>query len=251
MADTPALPEVVVFDVNETLSDMSAVRARFSDVGATEQLAGLWFATLLRDAFALTAAGTSERFAVIADGMLRTLLAGVELDRDVDDAVQHVMSGFRARRAPRRPGGAALMRAAGARLVTLTNGGASVAEGLLTRAGVGDQFEALLSVEDPGLWKPAPGSYRYAASRCGTDIAAMMLVAVHPLTATAPRGPGCARRGSTGPGRPIPRTSPRPMSRRPRWRTWAVHGAPRAAPTRVTSAAKWKQGTASPGSCTT
>lgn len=181
MADTPALPEVVVFDVNETLSDMSAMRARFSDVGAPEQLAGLWFATLLRDAFALTAAGTSERFAVIADGVLRTLLSGVELDRDVDDAVQHVMSGFSGLDVhPDVPEGLRRMRAAGARLVTLSNGGASVAEGLLTRAGVRDQFEALLSVEDAGVWKPAPGSYRYAASRCGTDIAAMMLVAVHP-----------------------------------------------------------------------
>lgn len=74
----------------------------------------------------------------------------------------------------------AISTSTGARLVTLSNGGASVAEGLLTRAGVRDLFEAVLSVEDAGVWKPAPGSYRYAASRCGTDIAAMMLVAVHP-----------------------------------------------------------------------
>lgn len=181
MADTPALPVVVVFDVNETLSDMSAMRARFSDVGAPEHLAGLWFATLLRDGFALTAAGTSERFAVLADGVLRTVLAGVELDRGVDEAVEHVMSGLSGLDVhPDVPEGLRRLRAAGARLVTLSNGSTSVAEGLLTRAGVRDQFEALLSVEDAGVWKPGQGAYRYAASMCGTDIAELMLVAAHP-----------------------------------------------------------------------
>jgi len=45
-------PEVVVFDVNETLSDMSPIAERFTDIGAPAHLAKLWFATLLRDGFA-------------------------------------------------------------------------------------------------------------------------------------------------------------------------------------------------------
>jgi hypothetical protein len=56
-------PSVVVFDVNETLSDMSPMARRFADVGAPEHLAKLWFATLLRDGFALTAAGGQRPFA--------------------------------------------------------------------------------------------------------------------------------------------------------------------------------------------
>ena len=46
---------VVVFDVNQTLSDLAPMARRFADVGAPEHLAKLWFATLLRDGFALTA----------------------------------------------------------------------------------------------------------------------------------------------------------------------------------------------------
>ena len=38
----------------------------------------------------------------------------------------------------------------------------------------------MLSVEDAGVWKPAPGAYAYAADRCGVDVADLMLVAVHP-----------------------------------------------------------------------
>ncbi|MBA3906897.1 MAG: haloacid dehalogenase type II, partial [Pseudonocardiales bacterium] len=79
--------DVVVFDVNETLSDLAPMAARFADVGAPGHLAKLWFADLLRDGFALTAAGGRERFGVLGEQTLRTVLHGVELDRPVDDAV--------------------------------------------------------------------------------------------------------------------------------------------------------------------
>lgn len=177
------LPPVIVFDVNETLSDMSPMAERFADVGAPDHLAPLWFAGLLRDAFGLAAAGTSERFATLADGSLRTVLHGVELagGRDLDAAVAHVLDGFS--QLPVHPDvadGVRALRATGARLVTLSNGSAQVAEQLLGRAGIRDEFERLLSVEDAGIWKPAAASYAYAAAECGVEPAEMMLVASHP-----------------------------------------------------------------------
>ena len=53
--DGPRRPALLVFDVNETLSDMSPMGQRFEDVGAPAHLATTWFAGLLRDGFALTA----------------------------------------------------------------------------------------------------------------------------------------------------------------------------------------------------
>jgi 2-haloacid dehalogenase len=37
-------PRVIVFDVNETLSDMAPMAGRFADVGAPDLLATVWFA---------------------------------------------------------------------------------------------------------------------------------------------------------------------------------------------------------------
>ncbi len=68
----------------------------------------------------------------------------------------------------------------GLRLVTLTNGSAVVADRLLSAAGVRDQFEQLLSVEDAGAWKPAAEAYRYAARCCTVPAEQLMLVAAHP-----------------------------------------------------------------------
>ena len=174
-------PSVVVFDVNETLSDLSPLADRFTDLGVPASMAKQWFAALLRDGFALTAAGTTETFSVFGEGVLRTLLAPEDLDGDLDEAVQHVMSGFTALPVhPDVPDGVRALRALGLRLITLTNGPTPVGDGLLTRAGLREAFETLLSVEDAGAWKPDPASYAYAARTCRVDAAEMLLVAVHP-----------------------------------------------------------------------
>lgn len=173
--------EVVVFDVNETLSDMGAMAGRFSAVGAPEGLAPLWFTSVLRDGMALAAAGDSAPFADIARTLLTSMVDPSSLDRPVEDAVAHIMEGFMGLSVhPDVPPGVESLHAAGLRLVTLSNGSAAVADELLRTAGLRDSFDALLSVEDSDLWKPARTAYAYAGEACGVDLAAMMLVAVHP-----------------------------------------------------------------------
>jgi 2-haloacid dehalogenase len=174
-------PTVVVFDVNETLSDMAPMGARFAEVGAPQDLAQLWFATLLRDGFALAAAGDNETFSALGEGVLRQLLRASLDEPDLDTAVAHVMGGFPA--LPLHPDvapGIRELRAAGFRLVTLSNGSAQVAQNLLAAAGIRDEFEALLSAEDAGSWKPARSAYEYAARSCAVALSEMLLVAVHP-----------------------------------------------------------------------
>ncbi|MBA3250223.1 MAG: haloacid dehalogenase type II [Geodermatophilaceae bacterium] len=209
-----ASPSVIVFDVNETLSDMSPMAERFTDVGAPAQLAKLWFATLLRDGFALTAAGASRPFAELAVDALRPVLHGVDIDRDLDAAIEHVMAGFGQLPVhPDVPDGVRALRALGRRLVTLTNGSTQVSEQLFTQAGIRDQFETLLSVEDAGIWKPARASYEYAARTCGTDLADMLLVAVHPWDIDGAARAGLATAWIDRSGTPYPASFTRPSLR--------------------------------------
>ena len=173
-------PEVIVFDVNETLSDMSPMGGRFAEAGAPEHLAKLWFATLLREGFALSAAGDAAPFGQIGAEALTGLLEGAGLADPAGTARRLACSVADLPLHPDVPEGIHALRAAGLRLVTLTNGSAQVAEKLFGAAGIRDEFEALLSVEDAPAWKPHPSSYRYAAQRCGAREEDMMLVAVHP-----------------------------------------------------------------------
>ena len=179
--DGPHVPMVILFDVNETLSNMSPIAGRFVDVGAPAHLAATWFAALLRDGFALTAAGGTAPFAQLGVGVLRASLGGLPLNRTVDEAIEHIMGGFDELTVhPDVLDGIPALAAMPTRLVTLSNGAATVAQRLFERAGIGEHFERLLSVEDAGIWKPAPGAYAYAAQQCGVEPIAMMLVAVHP-----------------------------------------------------------------------
>lgn len=174
-------PAVVVFDVNETLSDMAPMAARFEEIGAPALMATTWFAEVLRDGFALTAVDASTSFARIAADALRVSLHDVALNRGSEEAVAHVMAGFGGLELhPDVADGIHALHELGIRLVTLSNGSASIAEGLFKRAGIRDDIEHVLSVEDAGVWKPAAGAYRYALERCGVDAAEAMLVAVHP-----------------------------------------------------------------------
>ncbi|ABL81158.1 MULTISPECIES: haloacid dehalogenase type II [unclassified Nocardioides] len=198
-------PALLVFDVNETLSDMSDIGGRFEDVGAPAALATTWFAGLLRDGFALTAVEACEPFARIAAEALRGVLHDQSLDRAIDDAIQHVMAGFAGLPVhPDVPDGVRALSGLGIRLVTLSNGSASVAEALFDRAGVRAQFEALLSVEDAGAWKPAATAYAYALERTRTDPMDAMLVAVHPWDIDGASRAGLATAWVNRAGAPYP-----------------------------------------------
>lgn len=178
---TARRPDLLVFDVNETLSDMAPLRERFVDVGASASLIGVWFAGLLRDGFALTTTGDNPSFADLAAEGLRTTFHSLSLDRDIDEAVGHVMDGLQTLGVhPDVVDGVRALAESGLRMVTLSNGSSSIAEKLLEGAGVRDHFESLLTVENAASWKPAKESYVYALEQCGVDAADAMLVAAHP-----------------------------------------------------------------------
>ncbi|MEQ3552452.1 haloacid dehalogenase type II [Pseudonocardia nematodicida] len=170
----------VVFDVNETLSDLTPLERKFVELGAPERTAPYWFASTLREGIALAAGGELRTFAEIGRATAAQLLRrhGV---RWADVRAQEILDAFG--ELPVHPDvhtGVAALRAAGLRLVTLSNGAAAVAEKLLGDHGLREQFDRLLSVEDAGVWKPAPTAYEHALRTCGVGADESVMVAVHP-----------------------------------------------------------------------
>lgn len=175
-----ALP-VVLFDVNGTLSDLGRMTQHFEEIGVPPQLSALWFASVLRDGFALTAAGDNPVFTEVAEGALRTVLAGQVLNRDLDDAVAHVLDALQGLPVHGDvPAAIRTLAAAGFEVAALTNGATAAAEALIERAGVREHFGSVLSVMHAPRWKPAPESYAYAVESLGKRPEDIVLVAAHP-----------------------------------------------------------------------
>ena len=177
-----AAPELVVLDVNETLSDLEPLRQRFVDAGAPGHLLETWFASTLRDGFALAASGGARPFPEVGAAVLTGLLSRLDGRKlPVEDAVAGVLAGVKELEVhPDVPDGLRVLADGGVRVVTLTNGSLSQAASLLERAGVAALVERRLSVDDVGRWKPHPDAYRYAAELCGVPLQRCAMVAVHP-----------------------------------------------------------------------
>ncbi|TDD51539.1 haloacid dehalogenase type II [Nonomuraea terrae] len=167
-------PHVVIFDVNETLTDMEPLRATFEQAGLPAGRLDTWFAGVLRDGIALTAAGGYADFARVAKDVLK----GMGLQ---DKEAEHILGAFTELRVhPDIPDGMRMLRAAGIRLFTMTNGAAAMTQGILRREGLLDLVEATLDVSGPRVWKPARAAYEYAVARAGVRPEQAALVAVHP-----------------------------------------------------------------------
>jgi 2-haloacid dehalogenase len=205
-------PAVAIFDVNETLSNLSPLGDRFEELGAPGGLLPAWFAATLRDGIALAASGAYADFREVGRANLLAQLAGVEgLRRTTAEAAEHVLDGFSALSVhPDVPEGFRLLRDADVRIATLTNGSVAIARGLLERAGLEELAERNLDVTGVRRWKPAPEPYLYACRELGVEASEAVLIAAHPWDVHGARRAGLRGAWLDREGVPYPEVFERP-----------------------------------------
>ncbi len=175
-----ARPKVILFDVNETLLDLTPVKESVGkSLGGRPELAPLWFTTLLQYSLVTTVADKYLDFAEIGAACLRMIAKnhGIELSEDASKKAVAPMRSL----PPHLDVIPALGRLLDAdyRLVTLTNSSKAAVADEMSHAGLTHFFEALLSVEDVGKFKPHAEVYRWAAGLFGADVSECLLVAAH------------------------------------------------------------------------
>jgi 2-haloacid dehalogenase len=182
---------VLVFDVNETLLDLSALDPVFASVFGSADVRGEWFGQVLQSALTSVATGVHRDFGTIGRGALR-MVAARRAARLADDDIDRVLDGMRQLPPhPDVPAALERLQRAGLRLATLTNSPPASAEAQLVNAGLADHFEKRLSVEPTGRLKPAPQVYRYAATQLDVPVGDIRLVAAHAWDVTGAIRAGC------------------------------------------------------------
>ncbi|MFI6347499.1 haloacid dehalogenase type II [Streptomyces sp. NPDC050560] len=185
------MPEVIAFDVNETLLDLRALDEPFQRLFGAPGMRTQWFGTMLQLSFVGGLTGSYVDFTTAQRAALRMLAERERValtERQVTDTVALM------ERLPPHPDvPRALARLAGSplRLVALTNSVATTAHAQLAHAGLLGLFEHVVSADTVRRLKPAPEPYHEVARVCGVTPGGIRLVAAHTWDVSGALAAGC------------------------------------------------------------
>lgn len=173
------MKKIIVFDVNETLLDIEALNPFFLRVFGDEKVMRQWFSELIIYSQALTLSGSYKPFGELAVAVLQ-MVADIRGEGLSDENIDE----FREQLAmlPAHPDAIPaldMLKAAGFRLVTLTNSSTRAGQKVLERSGLAHFFEKQFSVEEVKRFKPASENYTHVALALGVDADRLRLVAAH------------------------------------------------------------------------
>ena len=174
-------PRVLIFDVNETLLDLTPLKASVGKaLGGQEAFVPLWFTTMLHYSLVHTLCENYRSFGDIGVAALKMVAEsqGIELEQDnARDAViapllslpphHDVVAGLK------------MFSEDGFRSVSLTNSSTEAAETQLSNAGLAGLFEKRYSVEAVKRYKPHGNTYRMVLDDLGVKPEEAMMVAAH------------------------------------------------------------------------
>jgi 2-haloacid dehalogenase len=185
------MPRICVFDVNETLLDLSALDLPFQRVFGDVAARQAWFAQLLQSAFVTTILGDYQTFGTIGAAALDMVASrrGVTLSQEDRTSLLDSLRSLPPH--PDVPEGLERLRQAGVRLVTLTNSTQAVAQAQITHSGLHLFFEAIFSADSAGRLKPAPEPYQMVARQLGVPMSEIRLVAAHAWDVAGALHAGC------------------------------------------------------------
>jgi 2-haloacid dehalogenase len=174
-----AIP-LLVFDVNETLLDLEALKPHFERMFGEGRSLREWFAQVILYSEAITLSDNYVPFGELGGAVLRMLARTREVQ--INDTDLQGLKEAVATMPPHPEVRAALvsLREAGFRLYTLTNNPKATCAQQLEQAGIASLFERQFSVDDTvHRYKPAREVYREVETYFGLPPADLCLIACH------------------------------------------------------------------------
>ncbi len=181
----------LVFDVNETLLDVSALDPLFERLFNDASTRQEWFLTLQENWLTATIIDNYLPFGDLAKSAL--VMVGKRRDIDVSEEDQSALiDGILSLPAHDDvPQALTLLRDNGYNLTALTNSTLAAARKQLEFAGLSDFFHHILSVDEVKRYKPAREPYAMAAERLGIQTGDFMMIAAHAWDISGAANAGC------------------------------------------------------------
>jgi len=173
-----ALP-LIVFDVNETLLDLTALEPTFERVFRDKGAMRLWFANLILYSVALTVADAYVPFTDIGSAVMKMLAdtRGIVIGQVDKQELTERFSTMPPH--PEVPAALQKLRVAGFRLFTLTDNLLEVQTRQLEHAGIVGFFEHRFSADSVKHHKPSRQAYAQVERNLGVEPSQLCLIACH------------------------------------------------------------------------
>lgn len=171
--------QTILFDINETVLDLSTLKSKFIAAFGDQSAMAVWFSMLLHSSTVCVVTGVQTDFAALAGIMLESIAArrGIALSRAVRE---DILSGFASLPAHDdiKPA-LSRLRSAGYRTVAFSNSSLGLISTQMKNAGLSEYFDEIISVEKTGSFKPDPATYQFAAQQLNQPLESLRLVATH------------------------------------------------------------------------
>ncbi len=169
MSSKPRLDvDACVFDAYGTLFDFnSAASAARGELGADwQRVSDLWRQKQLQYTWLRGLAGHHADFWQVTGDALDFALATLKLELERPGLRERLMDLYlKLATYPEVPETLRRLKAAGRKLAILSNGTPAMLGAVVDNAGLAQLFDAVLSVEEVGVYKPHPSVYRLACER--------------------------------------------------------------------------------------
>ena len=171
--------DTILFDINETVLDLSSLKPKFKATFGDEAIMATWFSMLLHTSTVCALTATKTDFATLAGTMLDAIAARLDVELAKDTRTD-MLSSF-----ARMPAHADMepalirLRTAGYRTVAFTNSSLKLVTTQINHAGLTEYFDDIVSVETTGSFKPDPEVYRFVAGCVHRPIEDLRLIATH------------------------------------------------------------------------
>jgi 2-haloacid dehalogenase len=184
------LPDVIVFDVYETLIDMSRVERSINQLTDSKRGYTLWLELFMQYCFVYNSLEVFQDFLSIAGATIR--ITGNKLGRNVSeqeaDDVLELLKHLPVHEEVQSC--LSLLRDHGFRIMALTNAPEKVICERMERTGLVSYFEKVLSAESIEKFKPEKQVYHWAAQKAGVEPDRMLMVTAHDWDIAGAAGAG-------------------------------------------------------------
>lgn len=170
---------VLLFDVNETLLDMTPLKNAINTLLEEPMAFKIWFGMVLHHSLVDNCTNQYHDFSTIAAAMLK--MTATSLNKTVtDDETKKTLSAIRNLKAyPDVLKGLQLLKENGFRLATLTNSPENALKEQLINSNLTDVFELALSIDTLKKYKPDPQTYKWAADQLDQKPQNIIMIAAH------------------------------------------------------------------------